>query len=160
MEGPRRRRKLRRNDLEERAAVQPDTVHHLRSRAVLALPAVVLLLATGCGGSSKPSVCDERDAVKTSVNDLLKVNPVTDGLDAVKTKLNGVNSSVKSLAGAAGDQYQPQISALQTSLKTLTSQINALGSNPSVTALAAIPASAQQVGTDLSALTTAIGSAC
>jgi hypothetical protein len=85
---------------------------------------------------------------------------VNDGLDAVKSKLDAVNASVKSLAGAAGDQYRPQIGALQTSLATLTSQIDALGSNPSVSALTAIPAAAQQVATDVSALTTAIGSAC
>ena len=141
--------------------MQSVSVNHLRSRAVLALPALVLVLATGCGGSSsKPSVCDERDAVKTSVNDLLAVNPVSDGLNAVKTKLDAVNTSVKNLAGAAGDQYKPQITALQTSLKTLTSQVDALGSSPSASGLAAIPASAQQVATDFKSLTDAISSAC
>jgi hypothetical protein len=132
-----------------------------RAVAVLALPILVLLVATGCGGgSSKPAVCDKRDAVKTSVDNLTKVNPVTDGLGAVQTQLAAVQTSVKDLASAAGDQYKPQVTALQTSLKALQSQLTALGSNPSVAALTAIAPAAQQVATDFKALTDAIGSAC
>jgi hypothetical protein len=67
---------------------------------------------------------------------------------------------VKDLASAAGDQYKPQVTALQTSLKALQSQLTALGSNPSVAALTAIAPAAQQVATDFKALTDAIGSAC
>jgi hypothetical protein len=52
------------------------------------------------------------------------------------------------------------VTALQTSLKTLQSQITALGSNPSVSALTAVAPAAQQVATDFKALTDAIGSAC
>jgi hypothetical protein len=140
-----------------RPAVRSDA---RRAVAVLALPIVVLLVATGCGGSSKPAVCGKRDAVKTSVDNLTKLNPVTDGLGAVQTQLSAVQQSVKDLASAAGDQYKPQVTALQTSLKTLQSQITALGSNPSVPALTAVAPAAQQVATDFKALTDAIGSAC
>jgi len=131
-----------------------------RARLVLAVPVLAALVATGCGGSSKPAVCGKRDAVKTSVDDLLKVNPITDGTAAVTSQLDAVQQSVKDLASAAGTQYQPQISALQASLSTLSAQVKALGSSPSTAGLAAIVPSAQKVATDFKSLTDAIGSAC
>jgi hypothetical protein len=175
MSGPRRRRILRTVPqpavVSEHVPADPppsrprERVRRRAARrrgAVIALPILILAVATGCGGSSsgKPAVCDKRDDVKTSVDNLTKVNPVTDGLGVLETQLNAVQDSVKSLASAAGSEYQPQITALQTSLKTLQSQVTALGANPSVTALTAVAPAAQQVATDFKALTTAIGSAC
>jgi hypothetical protein len=129
------------------------------ARLALAVPVLVALVASGCGGSSKPAVCDKRDAVKSSVDALLNVS-ASDGVAGVTSKLEAVQSSVKGLASAAGTQYQPQISALQSSVAALSAQVQALGTSPSVAALTAIPASAQKVQTDFTALTDAIGSAC
>jgi hypothetical protein len=125
----------------------------------LALPALIVVVATGCGGSDKPSVCEKRDDVKSSVDQLLKVNPA-DGLEGVNTQLVAVQASVQDLASAAGSEYQPQISALQSSLKTLSTQVQSLTGNPSAAALASFASAVQQVKTSLTALTDAVASAC
>lgn len=125
----------------------------------LALPALIVVVATGCGGSDKPSVCEKRDDVKSSVDQLLKVNPA-DGLEGVNTQLVAVQASVQDLASAAGSEYQPQISALQSSLKTLSTQVQSLTGNPSAAALASFASAVQQVKTSLTALSDAVASAC
>ena len=129
-----------------------------RAACALALPLLLLLVATGCGGSGKPSICAKRDDVKSSVDQLLKVNPA-DGLNGVSTQVVAVQASVN-LASAAGSQYQPQISALQSSLQALVTQVQGLSGNPSAAALAALAPAVQQVKTSLTALTDAVGSAC
>jgi hypothetical protein len=155
--------------------------HARGARRVLLVPVLVALVASGCGGSSsstsgsssassgagasssggtKPAVCDKRDAVKASVDDLLTVNPITDGMPAVTAKLDAVEQSVNDLASTADSQYQPQVTALKASVSALSTQVKALGSAPSAAAAAAIPAAAQTVATDFKALTDAIGSAC
>ena len=130
-----------------------------RPLLALALPALIAVVATGCGGSGKPAVCEKRDDVKSSVDQLLKANPA-DGLEGVNTQLVAVQASVKDLASAAGSQYQPQVSALQSSLQALVTQVQGLSANPSAAALAALAPAVQQVRTSLTALTDAVGSAC
>ena len=67
---------------------------------------------------------------------------------------------LRDLASAAGTQYQPQVTALQSSVSALSTQVKALGSSPSAAGLAAIVPAAQKVATDFKGLTDAIGSAC
>ncbi len=149
-----------RRHAEGRRGSRPAGIGRARRAAwALALPLLLLMVATGCGSSGKPSICAKRDDVKSSVDQLLKVNPA-DGLEGVNTQLVAVQASVKDLASAAGSQYQPQISALQSSLQALTTQMQGLSANPSAAALAAFATAAQQVKTSLAALTDAVGSAC
>jgi hypothetical protein len=123
--------------------------------------AIVCLTAasTACG-DDKPAVCGKRDDLRTSVDNLLKVNPVSDGLGEVRTRLADVRDSTTDLAKAAKDQYQPQVSALEASITSLTKQVQTLGTSPSASALAAIPTEVSNVQRDTSALLDAIGSAC
>jgi hypothetical protein len=130
-------------------------------RLGVALVAIVCLTAasTACG-DDKPAVCGKRDDLRTSVDDLLKVNPVSDGLGEVRTRLADVRDQTTDLAKAAKDQYQPQVSALEASIATLTKQLQSLGTSPSASGLAAIPTDVSNVQRDASALVDAIGSAC
>ncbi len=115
--------------------------------------------STACG-DGKPAVCGKRDDLRASVDNLLKVNPVSDGLGEVRTRLADVRDRTTDLAKAAKDQYQPQVSALETSSASLAKQLKTLGTSPSLSALAAIPTELSNVKRDESALLDAIGSAC
>jgi hypothetical protein len=129
-------------------------------RLGLALVAIAGLTAasTACG-DDKPAVCGKRDDLRASVDNLLKVNP-SDGLGEVRTRLADVRDKTTDLATSAKDQYQPQVSALEASLATLTKQLRALGTSPSVSALAALPEDLSNVRRDSTALVDAVGSAC
>ena len=114
--------------------------------------------STACG-DDKPAVCGKRDDLRKSVDNLLKVNPVS-GLGEVRARLTDVRDSTTDLATAAKDQYQPQVSALEASIATLTTHVQSLATSPSASALAAIPSEVSNVQRDTSALLDAIGSAC
>jgi hypothetical protein len=129
-------------------------------RLGVGLVAIACLTAasTACG-DDKPAVCGKRDDLRKSVDNLLKVNPVS-GLGEVRTRLTDVRDSTTDLAKAAKDQYQPQVSALEASIATLTRHVQSLATSPSASALAAIPSEVSNVQRDASALLDAVGSAC
>jgi hypothetical protein len=121
---------------------------------------VVALSAVSCGSSDKPAVCGKRDAVQSSVDQLLNVNPVSDGLDAVRSSLSDLQQKVKDLASAAGDQYQPQVQALQASTAQVATDVKDLSGSNRGAAITALPGHVSAVQTDWNALTNAVSSAC
>jgi hypothetical protein len=129
----------------------------------LAGPLIVILVAlaaSSCGGSDKPAVCDKRDDLQSSVDHLLNVNPVSDGLAAVRSSLADVQQKLNDLAGAAGDHYQPQITALQTSTAQVATDVKNLSGGDRSAALSALPGHVSTVRSDWNAFTEAVGSAC
>ena len=126
---------------------------------VLVLGAVGLA-AAACGSSGKSDVCARRDDVKSSVDALLKVNPTTTSISDIQSKLGDLQDSTKALAKAAGNQYKPQVDALQTSTTALTDGLKSLGSSPSASAIAAIPGQVSAVASDANALLDAVGTSC
>ncbi len=121
---------------------------------------VVALSAVSCGSSDKPAVCGKRDAVQSSVDKLLNTNPVSDGLDAVRSNLSDLQQNVKDLASAAGDQYRPQVQALQTSTAQVATDVKDLSGSNRGAAITALPGHVSTVQSDWKALTDAVSSAC
>jgi hypothetical protein len=121
---------------------------------------VLALVAASCGGSDKPAVCGKRDDLQSSVDKLLNVNPVSDGMTAVRSSLDDVQQQLKDLASAAGDQYQPQVQALQASTAQVATDVKNLSGGDRSAALSALPGHVSAVQTDWNALTDAVGSAC
>jgi hypothetical protein len=120
----------------------------------------VALVLGGCGGSSKPEVCGKRDALKSAVNDLTSVNPITDGTDEVKARVSAVQKAFDDLAKAAGDKYSTQISAVRSSASKLASDVQGLTGSDKTAAIASLSTDAKQVTDDLNALLSAVQSAC
>ncbi|HET6172776.1 MAG TPA: hypothetical protein VFD90_09225 [Gaiellales bacterium] len=131
-----------------------------RSFSSLAFLLCVVLAASGCGGSSKPAVCKKRDDLKSSVNNLIDVNPVSDGVSEVETRLSDVQQKTRDLAAAAGDQFKPEVAALQQSTAKVASDVKALGGSDKASALGALGSDLPAVRTSLDELLTAVGSVC
>jgi hypothetical protein len=127
---------------------------------VVILVVLVALAAASCGGSDKPAVCGKRDDLQKSVDSLMNVNPVSDGLDAVRSTLADVQQNLKDLASAAGDQYQPQIQALQTSTAQVATDVKNLAGGDRAAAISALPGNVSTVQSDWKAFTDAVSSAC
>lgn len=128
--------------------------------AGMAAVASAALVLGGCGGSSKPAVCGKREALKTAVNNLTSVNPLTDGTDEVKSRVSAVQTAFNDLASAAGDKYSTQVSAVKSSASTLAADVKALSGSDRATAIAALPTDAKAVTDNLNTLLAAVQSAC
>jgi hypothetical protein len=127
---------------------------------VVILVVLIALAAASCGGSDKPAVCGKRDDLQKSVDNLMNVNPVSDGLDAVRSCLADVQQNLKDLASAAGDQYKPQIQALQTSTAQVATDVKNLAGGDRAAAISALPGNVSTVQSDWKAFTNAVSSAC
>jgi hypothetical protein len=119
-----------------------------------------VLAASGCGGSSKPAVCGKRDDLKKSVDNLLNVNPVSDGLTEVRSRLSDVQAKTAALASAAGDQFTPQVDALKASTAKVASDVKALSGSDKAGAISDLSTDVPAVRTSYDALLDAVGSVC
>jgi uncharacterized phage infection (PIP) family protein YhgE len=99
-----------------------------------AATAVLVLTVTGvaaCGGddddsassSSSKTLCDDSQALKSSIDDLKNVDIVENGTSSLSSALTKVTESATTLIDAAKSDFKPQVDELQTSLKTLGTSI-------------------------------------
>ena len=133
-------------------------------RRWLLLQAAVLILvlsglAAGCS-SSKPAYCTAAANLKTSVSDLGNVNVRQNGLSSLQTALNSVQTNASTFASEAKSTFGPQITALQSTLSSLSTAIKSATGQPSVTAATAVASSVSQVKSSASALQTAVADKC
>jgi hypothetical protein len=120
----------------------------------------VVLAASGCGGSSKPDVCGKRDDLSTAVDNLVKVNPVSDGMNEVQTRLTAVQDATTALGKAAGDEFAPQVKAVKESTAKVATDVKGLTGSDKTGALTALATDVPAVKTSVSDLLSAVGSAC
>ena len=120
----------------------------------------VVLAASGCGGSSKPDVCGKRDDLSKAVDNLVKVNPVSDGLSEVQTRLTAVQDATTALGKAAGDQFTPQVKAVKDSTAKVATDVKGLTGSDKTGALTSLATDVPAVRTSVSDLLDAVGSVC
>ena len=68
-------------------------------------------------------MCGARDDLKTSVDSLLSVNPVSDGTAEVRSRLADVQDKTNELAKAAGDEFGDEVDAFKTSLAKVSTDV-------------------------------------
>jgi len=140
------------------------TAYRHGPRRWLLLQAAVLILvlsglAAGCS-SSKPAYCTAAANLKTSVSDLGNVNVRQNGLSSLQTALISVQTNASTFASEAKSTFGPQITALQSTLSSLSTAIKSATGQPSVTAATAVASSVSQVKTSASELQTAVAGKC
>ena len=140
------------------------TAYRHGPRRWLLLQAAVLILvlsglAAGCS-SSKPAYCTAAANLKTSVSDLGNVNVRQNGLSSLQTALNSVQTNASTFASETKSTFGPQITALQSTLSSLSTAIKSATGQSPVTAATAVASSVSQVKTSASALQTAVAGKC
>ena len=103
------------------------------TRARLAAVAAMLVLTTtgiaACGGddddsaSSSPSLCDDSQALQSSVQDLKDVNVVENGTSSLQSAVTKVKDDADTLVTAAKDEFKPEVDDLTSALSTLATSI-------------------------------------
>lgn len=127
----------------------------------MALALLLTSLATGCGSSSKPSFCTKEAELKSSVQALGEVNPITGGTNAVTAAVNKVESSAKGLVEAAKTEFPQQTEAIDSSVSALTSSVKELSSSATRTAaIGKIPGEVSAVGASVTDFANATKSKC
>jgi hypothetical protein len=127
---------------------------------VMAASAVfVLIVATGCGGSSKPSYCSDRSNLETAVKDL--PNSVSSGgANGLAAQVTTVQSDVTTLVNSAKSDFPSETTAIKTSIDSLKTAVQALPSNPTTSDLVPIAAGATAVVNAVKAFDSATKSKC
>ena len=126
-------------------------------RRVVAGVAIVVLVAS-CGsddGSSStaatsvPSddVCEDREALRSSVDDL-------EGIDLRAEGAEGVTDDLTALRDSAGDELRPEVQAVQDAVDELETAVGNLGSGGAADAVTAASDLVSTAGTLLDSLDT------
>jgi hypothetical protein len=97
-----------------------------RALAITLATTTALLGLAACGddGGGEPSVCDQYDALKSSVDDLLDTNVVEEGLSGVRDSVDQVQTAAQDLADTAQSQLGSDVDALQSALSDLGQAIS------------------------------------
>jgi len=112
--------------------------------------------------ADKQQVCQARDQLTTSIAALTTQGLLTGGTAAIKAAVDQVQTDLNAVAAAGKQDYQPQVTALQSSLQQLETAVGNLGSGGAAqdlkTVATAIAATATAAGDLFTQLKTACGS--
>lgn len=107
----------------------PRFSNFFRLAAGFGVAAVAALALSACGGDDKPAFCADRSSFEDSVNQLPTM--LKDGnVSGLRTQIKSVESEAGTLADSARADYPQETEAIESSLKTLRSQIDDLPDNP------------------------------
>ena len=110
--------------------------------------------------AGKEAVCQARDQLKTSITALTKPALLTGGAAAIKTAVDQVQTDLDALKAAAKTDYQPQVDALQTSVKQLQTDAGNLGNGSIGQNLTTVGTDIAAVGTSSTDLFTQLKTSC
>jgi hypothetical protein len=123
--------------------------------------AVAACLATfGACGGGKPAYCGDKTAFDNSIKDLKNVDVRANGVGAVKSQLQKVQSAATTLVASAKKEYGDEAKALKTSMASLGTAVDAAAASPSGQSIATVAAGLTGVQTAFKSLSDAISSNC
>ncbi len=131
-----------------------------RTLASAAAAMAVTAALAGCGSSSKPAYCTNVENLKASIKALPNTNVVQNGVSALETAVNKVNTDAQAVVKSAKSEFSSETTALKSSAQTLNTTIKQAVASPSASTLALIPAQVSAVVADAKNLENAVSSKC
>jgi outer membrane murein-binding lipoprotein Lpp len=129
-----------------------------RIEAALALVALGALVAAGCG-SSKPEYCSKVDDLNEAVS-TLKSDVTGGNVSAVHSDVQKVNTAANAVADSARSDFPHQTKALESSIRTLSSAVQALPPSPGLNDVVPLLGNVTDVGTAVDNFKSATSSKC
>jgi hypothetical protein len=123
------------------------------------LVAGVVAALSGCG-SSKPGYCDDRSSLESSIKGLTSVDLRSGGVSALQSQLTKVESDANTLVGSAKSDFPSQTDALKSSVSSLKTAVQNLGSSPSAGQVVALVPAVQSVTSAVKGFADATSSKC
>lgn len=128
---------------------------------VLSTVALTGALLTSCGGSEQSAVCDDVDALRTSLTSLQAFNITdTNVLADLRVVLDQIRTEVDQLAADASEEYSTEIDAVKTSTDDLEASAEAAVADPTQAALKTLADDVRTFSTSFKDLRAAVGDAC
>jgi hypothetical protein len=119
----------------------------------------VSVLTAGCG-SGKPSYCAAGQQLKTSVQDLGKINVAQNGMGSIETALKNVDANADKFKSDANGAFSSQTTALHNSLAGLQTDMKSLSGKSPAAALQALAGQGAKVKAAYTSLQSAWTSKC
>jgi hypothetical protein len=110
--------------------------------------------------AGKEQVCQARDLLQTSIAALTSSSLLTGGTTAIKAAVGQVQTDLNAVAAAGKQDYQPQVTALQSSLQQLETAVGAVGDSGASGSITAVAAAIAATGTAAGDLFTQLKTAC
>ena len=128
-----------------------------------AIVSVVLTasLAAACGGEEQSAVCDDVDALRTSLNSLQAFNIYdTNVLSDLSVVLDQIRTQVQQLADDTSTQYADEIEVVQTSTDDLQASAKAAVDGPTADKLSTLSDDVKAFSAAFKELKAAVGDNC
>ncbi len=129
----------------------------MRYIAPVAVSVALMLAACSSDGSDESAFCQDRDQLKSSVQDLKDVNVADDGIQGLETALGVVITDTDALKASAAE-YEPEVDAVKSALESLKTSVESATTDAEKVTAAVSGVTA--VSTQFEALETAVGPAC
>ena len=131
------------------------------ARLVLTLVAV-LVAASGLAacGADEPPVCDDLDALASSVGNLKDVQISENGPTALSADLTQIRQDLQQLGTDAAAEFGDDASKVESAVTSLRRSVATDMSEPSASTLSAVGAAIEGVASSLSALPDAVSGTC
>ncbi|MCH7699880.1 MAG: hypothetical protein IH865_13165 [Chloroflexi bacterium] len=112
------------------------------------------------GSTSTPSVCDQRDNLNQSVNDLAQLDVIAGGTDSLNAAIERVESDVDSLAAVTSSEVQAEVDALNDAIDRAEETFANLDDESLLAATAQVALTIADVAIAGEALVTALAVEC
>jgi len=135
--------------------------------AAIVFALAVGLVASGCSGdepsdtSPTPSACTDVMALQGSLTALTQIEPVNDGVDALKSAAADVKTDLEAALSAVSSELKPAVDQVKTAFDGLESALEGVSSSGGLGAAATEVGTAMtQLGSASTNLSTAVGDVC
>jgi len=119
--------------------------------------------ATSSSAAASPSgsgLCADAAALRSSLDQLRRVNVQPGAVSQITANLNNVKSALTTLVTDARGRFQAQSSALSAALDTLKTAVSSLGASPGVSTVSGVVSALGQVNTAAQNLLAAVNTDC
>lgn len=96
-------------------------------KRIIPVFAALLLVGAACGDDEASPVCEAREQLESSVEQLRDIDVLDDGLEALRTDLDAVSDDLATFRTEAGDELEPQIDAVRGSIDQIRSTLDSGG---------------------------------
>ncbi len=112
------------------------------------------------GSTSTPSVCDQRDNLNQSVNDLADLDVIAGGTDSLNAAIERVESDVESLAAVTSSEVEAEVDDLNDAIDRADETFSDLDDESLLAATAQVALTIADVAIAGEALVTALAVEC